>query len=139
MSDINCRQDLIIADFSEFDDSFDRYAYLIELAAAHPGLPTSKKIPALAVSGCQSQVWLDIDSHDSKLIIAGDSDTLVVRGILAIIISILSGHSAKEILAAQLYVFEKAGLSEALPRQRQEGLRAILQKITDFASKSLDS
>ncbi len=134
---INDLQDKIIADFEELEDSFTKFAYLTELATTLPRLTEEQKSAANLVTGCQSQVWLEMHCRNGKVELQGDSDTLIVRGILAIMVTVYSGRHAQEIVNADFYLLERAGLMDVLSTDRANGIAAILEKIHSYASACL--
>jgi len=133
----------IVDNFSVLDDWDDRYRYLIELGRELAPLPASAHSDANKVQGCASQVWLDTevrpDGADGPVLtFAGDSDAHIVRGLIAVLFAIYSGHSAKEILAADaIAVFEKIGLREHLTPQRSNGFRSMVERIRADAQAAL--
>ena len=133
----------IVDNFSVLDDWDDRYRYLIELGRELAPLPASAHSGANKVQGCASQVWLDTEvrpdgAYGPVLTFAGDSDAHIVRGLIAVLFAIYSGHSAKEILAADaIAVFEKIGLREHLTPQRSNGFRSMVERIRADAQAAL--
>ena len=133
----------IVDNFSVLDNWDDRYRYLIELGRELAPLPASAHSDANKVQGCASQVWLDTevrpDGADGPVLtFAGDSDAHIVRGLIAVLFAIYSGHSAKEILAADaIAVFEKIGLREHLTPQRSNGFRSMVERIRADAQAAL--
>jgi cysteine desulfuration protein SufE len=133
----------IIDNFSLLDDWDDRYRYLIELGRELPPLPAAAHSAANKVQGCASQVWLDTDvrrngADGPVLTFVGDSDAHIVRGLIAVLFAIYSGHSAREILASDaLSVFEKIGLREHLTPQRSNGFRSMVERIRTDAQAAL--
>ena len=128
----------IIEDFSFLDDWEDRYRYVIELGKALPDLPQEQRTLQNKVQGCASQVWLVTeasgDPEDPILTFSGDSDAHIVRGLVAIVLSIYSGRHASEIAGRDaLEVFSQIGLVEHLSTQRANGLRSMIKRIRDEA------
>ena len=133
MTDINKIQDEIIDEFSDMDDWMDRYAYIIELGNSLDTLDESQKTPDNLIDGCQSRVWLQADYVDGKLNFTAESDALIVKGIVALLIRVLSGHTPQEILDADLYFIEKIGLKEHLSPTRSNGLLAMVKQMRVYA------
>lgn len=131
---INELQDEIIEEFSGLDDWMDRYAYIIDLGNSLPDFPESKKTPENLIEGCQSRVWITADREENGNInFHGDSDALIVKGIVALLLRVLSGHTPKEILESDLYFIDKIGLKEHLSPTRSNGLVAMLNQIHNYA------
>ena len=133
MSTINEIQDEIIEEFEGFTDWMDRYAYIIDLGNAVPPLDERYKTPDNIIEGCQSRVWLQCDYKDGKLVFTADSDALIVKGIIALLIRVLSGHTPSEIMDADLYFVEKIGLKDHLSPTRSNGLLAMIKQIRMYA------
>lgn len=133
--------DEIIADFSYLEEWEDRYRYVIELGKALPDLPESEKTAENKVSGCASQVWLSTrvgDGSDPVMTFAGDSDAHIVKGLVAIVLAIYSGHRASEIAATDaIDTFNTIGLVENLSTQRANGLRSMIRRIRTEAAAHL--
>lgn len=136
---INDLQNKIIADFEELEDSFTKFAYLTELATTLPRLTEKQKSTANLVAGCQSQAWLEMHCRDGRIELQGDSDTLIVRGILAIIATVYSGRRPEEIVTADFYLLQEAGITDVLSTDRANGIAAILAKIRSYAAACLGS
>lgn len=134
---INDLQNKIIVDFEELEDSFTKFAYLTELATTLPRLSEKQKSAANLIAGCQSQAWLEMHCRAGKIELQGDSDTLIVRGILAIIATVYSGRRPQEIVNADFYLLERAGLMDVLSTDRANGIAAILAKIRSYAAACL--
>jgi cysteine desulfuration protein SufE len=133
MKTINEIQDEIISDFSAFDDWMDKYALLIELGNALPPLDPKYKINNNLIEGCQSRVWLQADPENGKIIYQGESDAIIVKGIVSLLIKTLSGHTPDEILSTDLYFIDKIGLKEHLSPTRSNGLVAMLKQMKLYA------
>ena len=133
MQSINELQDNIIEEFSTFDDWMDKYALLIDLGNSLPPLDEKYKTESNLIEGCQSRVWLQADYVDGKLIFQGESDAVIVKGIVSLLINILSGHTPQEILDADLYFIEKIGLKEHLSPTRSNGLVAMVKQMRMYA------
>ncbi len=130
---INELQDEVVAEFSDFDDWMDKYQMLIDLGNDLDTLNDKYKTEQNLIDGCQSRVWLQCDNVDGKLVFSADSDALIVKGIVALLIQVLSGHTPKEILDADLYFIEKIGLREHLSPTRSNGLLAMVKQIKAYA------
>ncbi len=133
MKTINELQDEVVAEFSDFDDWMDKYQMLIDLGNDLDTLNDKYKTEQNLIDGCQSRVWLQCDNVDGKLVFSADSDALIVKGIVALLIQVLSGHTPKEILDADLYFIEKIGLREHLSPTRSNGLLAMVKQIKAYA------
>ncbi len=140
MMTINEIQDEIIDEFSGLDDWMDKYQLLIDLGNEQEPLDEKYKIESNLIDGCQSRVWLQADYVDGKLNFTAESDALIVKGIVALLIRVLSGHTPQEILDADLYFIEEIGLKEHLSPTRSNGLLAMVKQMRvyalAFASKS---
>ena len=130
---INEIQDQIIAQFSELDDWMDRYQLLIDLGSEQEPLPEKDKNESNLIEGCQSRVWLVCDEHDGVLTFRAESDALIVKGIVTLLIQVLSGHTADEMLNADLYFIHAIGLDEHLSPTRSNGLLAMLKQMRMYA------
>ena len=130
---INDIQDEIIEEFSGFDDWMDRYSLLIDLGNELPPLPEDKKTDQNLIDGCQSKVWIDARMEDGKMMLAGDSDAILVKGIVALLLKVLSGHTPQEVLDADLYFIGQTGLQEPLSPTRSNGLFAMVKQIKMYA------
>jgi cysteine desulfuration protein SufE len=135
MSDmtINEIQDEIIEEFSGFDDWMDKYQLLIDLGGEQPPLDEKYKTEQNLIDGCQSRVWLQADYVDGKIHFTAESDALIVKGIVALLIRVLSDHTPQEILDADLYFIEKIGLKEHLSPTRSNGLLAMVKQMRMYA------
>ena len=130
---INEIQDSVIDEFSAFDDWMDKYALLIDLGNSLPVLDEKYKTESNLIEGCQSRVWLQADYVDGKIIFKGDSDAVIVKGIVSLLIKVLSEHTPQEILDADLYFIEKIGLKEHLSPTRSNGLVAMVKQMRLYA------
>lgn len=130
---INDIQDEIIEEFSQFDDWMDRYALLIDLGNELEALPTDKKTEQNLIEGCQSKVWIDASLQDGIITFRGDSDAILVKGIVALLIKVLSGHSPREIIDTELYFIEQIGLQQHLSPTRSNGLLSMLRQMKMYA------
>jgi cysteine desulfuration protein SufE len=133
MKTINRIQDEIIEAFSVFDDWMDKYSLLIEMGNELPPLDVKYKTANNLIEGCQSRVWLQADIVDGNVIYQGDSDAVIVKGIVSLLIKVLSGHTPDEILSADLYFMNAIGLKEHLSPTRSNGLSAMLKQIKLYA------
>ena len=129
MNTINELQDEVVAAFSDFDDWMDKYQMLIDLGNDLEPLDDKYKTEQNLIDGCQSRVWLQCDMVDDRLVFTADSDALIVKGIIALLIQVLSNHTPKEILDADLYFIDKIGLREHLSPTRSNGLLAMVKQI----------
>lgn len=130
---INELQDEIIEEFNEFDDWMDRYQLLIDLGEEQQPLPEADKTDANLIDGCQSRVWLVCDEHDGRLTFRAESDALIVRGLATLLVRVLSGHTPAEILAADLYLVQRIGLTDHLSPTRSNGLLAMIKQMRMYA------
>ena len=133
MLTINEIQDEIIEEFSCLDDWMDRYQLLIDMGSEQEPLPESDKTEQNLIDGCQSRVWLVCDEKEGRLYFRAESDALIVKGIVTLLIRVLSGHTPDEILDADLYFIEKIGLREHLSPTRSNGLLAMLKQMRAYA------
>ena len=130
---INELQDNVIEEFSAFDDWMDKYALLIDLGNSLPPLEEKYKTESNLIEGCQSRVWLQADYEDGKIIFKGESDAVIVKGIVSLLINVLSGHTPQEILDTDLYFIEEIGLKEHLSPTRSNGLVAMVKQMRMYA------
>ncbi len=130
---INEIQDEVIEEFSSFTDWMDKYQLLIDLGNELEPLDEKYKTESNLIDGCQSRVWLQADLIDGKMMLQAESDALIVKGIVALLIRVLSGHSPQEVLNADLYFIEQIGLKEHLSPTRSNGLLAMLKQIKMYA------
>ncbi len=129
MSELNKRQDEIIEEFSIFDDWMDRYSYLIDIGKELDVLAEDKKNDQVLIKGCQSKVWLSAELENGKVIFKADSDAIITRGIVALLIRIMSGLEPNEIMNANLYFIDKIGLQENLSPTRSNGLVSMVKQM----------
>lgn len=130
---INEIQDEVIEEFSVFDDWMDKYALLIDMGNALPTLDGRYKTSSNLIEGCQSRVWLQADYTDGQVIFQGESDAVIVKGIVSLLIRVLSHHTPQEILDADLYFIERIGLKEHLSPTRSNGFVAMLKQMKMYA------
>lgn len=133
MATINDIQDEIIDEFSGFDDWFDRYQLLIDMGGEQEPLPEEYKTDNNLIEGCQSRVWLQADFVDGKIVFRAESDALIVKGIIALLIKVYSGRTPDEILDSELYFIKEIGLSEHLSPTRSNGLLAMVKQMRLYA------
>lgn len=131
---INETQNEIIEEFADITDWMDRYAYIIELGTQLPPLAPEQKTPANLIEGCQSRVWICADRlPDGRIRFQADSDAMIVKGIVSLLMRVLSDHTPDEILGADLYFVDKIGLSDHLSPTRSNGLVAMVKQIKNYA------
>jgi cysteine desulfuration protein SufE len=130
---INAIQDAIIEEFEDFDDWMDRYQLLIDLGSEQEPLAEQYKTPQNLIDGCQSRVWLQADLVDGKVRFQAESDALIVKGIVALLIRVLDNQTPQDIMAADLYFIERIGLREHLSPTRSNGLLAMLKQMKMYA------
>ncbi len=133
MKTINELQDEVIEEFSDFDDWMDKYQLLIDLGNEQEPLDEKYKTEQNLIDGCQSRVWLQADLVDGKVIFQAESDALIVKGIITLLIKVVSGHTPDEILDSDLYFIEKIGLKEHLSPIRSNGLLAMVKQMRMYA------
>lgn len=130
---INEAQDEVIEEFADFTDWMDRYQLLIDLGNELQPLAPEYKTESNLIDGCQSRVWLQADYDGSLITLTADSDALIVKGIIALLIRVLSGHTPQEILDADLYFIDRIGLKDHLSPTRSNGLLAMIKQIRMYA------
>ena len=133
MKTINELQDEVIEEFSDFDDWMDKYQLLIDLGNEQEPLAPEYKNDQNLIDGCQSRVWLQADLLDGKVEFQAESDALIVKGIIALLIKVVSGHTPDEILENELYFIEAIGLKEHLSPTRSNGLLAMVKQMRMYA------
>lgn len=126
-------QDEIIEEFSEVDDWMDRYAMIIDLGNTLPPIDPKYKTPDHLIEGCQSRVWLYAREEDGKVYYTADSDAIIVKGIISLLIKVLNDHTPDEILASDLHFIDDIGLSEHLSPTRSNGLLAMVKQMRLYA------
>ncbi|MDE5997919.1 MAG: SufE family protein [Muribaculaceae bacterium] len=132
---INEVQDEIVDEMSGMDDWLDRYAYIIDLGNTLPPIQEDMKTPTNLIEGCQSRVWIDAkQDKDHNIHFEADSDALIVKGIVALLMRVLNDRTPDEILNADLYFIDKIGLSEHLSPTRSNGLVAMVKQIRNYAT-----
>ena len=137
METINEIQDEIIDEFASLDDWMDKYQMLIDLGNEQDALDEQYKVESNLIDGCQSRVWLQADYVDGVIHFTAESDALIVKGIVALLIRVLSGHTPQEILDADLYFIDQIGLKEHLSPTRSNGLLAMVKQMRMYALASL--
>ena len=130
---INEIQDEVIEEFDEFTEWMDKYQMLIDLGNELEGLSAEYKTEQNLIDGCQSRVWLQCDIKDGKLVFTADSDALITKGIIALLIRVVSGHTPKDIIDADLYFIDRIGLRQHLSPTRSNGLLSMVKKIKAYA------
>lgn len=130
---INEAQDEVIEEFSDFTDWMDKYQLLIDLGNEQKPLDDKYKTESNLIDGCQSRVWLQADYEDGKIYFTAESDALIVKGIIALLIRVLSGHTPQEILDTDLYFIDRIGLKDHLSPTRSNGLLAMIKQIRMYA------
>jgi len=133
MKTINELQDEVIEEFSDFDDWMDKYQLLIDLGNEQEPLAPEYKNDQNLIDGCQSRVWLQADLVDGKVEFQAESDALIVKGIIALLIKVVSDHTPDEILENELYFIEAIGLKDHLSPTRSNGLLAMVKQMRMYA------
>lgn len=123
----------IIEEFSELDDWMDRYALIIDMGNALPPIDEKYRTPQHLIEGCQSRVWLNAEYNDGIITYTADSDAIIVKGIISLLVKTLSGHTPQEILDAPLGFIDQIGLSEHLSPTRSNGLLAMVKQMKLYA------
>lgn len=135
MGTVKDREQQVIEDFAVYDDWMDKYEYIIELGKSLEPYPEEKKTEDRLIKGCQSRVWLDARKEDGKIWFSADSDAIITKGIISLLIGIYSGASAEEILASDFSFVEKIGLSANLSPTRANGLVSMIETIRRMAAE----
>ena len=133
MESINDLQNQIIDEFSGFSDWMDRYSYIIDLGNSMDPLPEEQRTQDNLIDGCQSRLWLSADYRSGLVFFTADSDAIIVKGIVSLLIRVLSGHTPQEILDADLYFIDRIGLKEHLSPTRSNGLLAMVKQMRMYA------
>ncbi len=126
-------QNQIVEDFSMFDDWMDRYQQLIELGQNLAPIDEKKRTEQYLIKGCQSKVWVDADLRDGKIYFTADSDAIITKGIVALLIRVLDGRTPDEIIDADLFFIDRIGLKENLSPTRSNGLVAMVKQMRLYA------
>lgn len=130
---IQQRQQELIDEFADIDDWMDRYGYIIDMGNTLPPIDEKLKTPDRLIEGCQSRVWLDASYRDGKVYYEADSDAIIVKGMISMLVSVLSGHTPDEILDAKLNFIDEIGLAEHLSPTRSNGLLAMVKQMRLYA------
>lgn len=126
-------QEAIIEEFSIFDEWLDKYDYLIELSDTLPAIAAEHRTDEYVIKGCQSRVWVDALIEDGKLFYSADSDAIITKGIIALLIRVMNGRTPQEILDMELYFIDAIGLGENLSPTRSNGLLAMIKQMKMYA------
>jgi len=126
-------QDEIIEEFEIFDDWMDKYQLLIDMGNSLEPLDEQYKTPQFLIEGCQSRVWVHAKYSDGLVLLEAESDTVIVKGIVTLLLRVLSGRSPQEILDAELYFIDRIGLKEHLSPTRSNGLVSMIKQIRNYA------
>jgi cysteine desulfuration protein SufE len=130
---INEIQDEIIEEFALFDDWADKYEYIIDLGKKLKGLPEDQKTEDNIIKGCQSRVWLNAHQANNTVVFEADSEAIIVKGLVNMLIRVLSGHSPQEIMGADLYFIDKIGMTSHLAQTRSNGLASMVKQMRNYA------
>jgi cysteine desulfuration protein SufE len=130
---INEQQDAIIEEFGTFPDWMEKYEYIIQLGKELPLIEEQYKIEENLIRGCQSRVWLHPDYREGRIWFTADSDALITKGLISMVVRVLSGHTPKEIVEANVYFIEAIGLNSHLSPTRSNGLLSMLKQIKNYA------
>ena len=133
MKSIEQIQDEIIEDFNMFDNWIEKYEYLIDLGKEMPQIDKNQKVDSNLIKGCQSRVWLSATKLNGKIIFTADSDAIMTKGIIALLINVLSNQNAHDISHADLYFIKKIGLNEQLSATRANGLSSMIKQMKIYA------
>lgn len=133
MATINDIQDEIIEEFSAFDDWMDKYQMIIDLGNELPELDDTYKTDDNLIEGCQSRVWLHAEYTDGMVIFNADSDAIITKGLISLLIKVLSGHTPQEILDSDLHFINEIGLTEHLSPTRSNGLLSMVKQMRIYA------
>lgn len=130
------KKQAVIEDFSLYEEWLDKYEYLIELGKSLDAYPEEKKTEDRLIKGCQSRVWLDYNLQDGKLFFQADSDAIITKGIISLLIGVYSGRTPEEIAADDFGFIEEIGLKENLSPTRANGLVSMIEKIREIAANA---
>jgi cysteine desulfuration protein SufE len=133
MSDYNQTQEDIVEEFSVFEDWLDRYNYLIELGTDLPAIDSRYRTSEYLINGCQSKVWLHADYLEGRLLFKADSDAIIVKGIVALLVKLMNNRTPEEILENELFFIDGIGLRQNLSPTRSNGLLAMVKKMRLYA------
>ena len=131
---INEIQDELIADFSFFDDWMAKYEYIIQLGKELPLIDEQFKKDGYLIKGCQSKVWLHADYQDGQVVFTADSDAIITKGLVALMVKVLSGHTPQKIVESDLYFIDQIGLQEHLSPTRANGLLSMVKQMKLYAA-----
>lgn len=127
------QQDELISDFSFMENWMDKYEHIIQLGKELPLIDEKYKTPDHLIKGCQSQVWLHTEMQDGKLVFTADSDAVITKGLVSLMVTVFSGHTPKEIVESEIYFIDAIGLSNHLSPTRSNGLLSMLKQIKLYA------
>jgi len=133
MSTINQTQDELIEEFGLFEDWADKYEYLIDLGKKLAPMPEEFKTEENVIKGCQSKVWLHAEKHGDQILFFADSEAIIVKGMISMLIRVLSNHTPAEIMQADLYFIDQIGMSQHLAQTRSNGLVAMVKQMKNYA------
>jgi len=131
--DINTKQNEIIEEFSVFDDWMDKYNYLIELSRELPQIDPKFKTNQNLIEGCQSKVWLNAEMNGEQIQFSADSDAIITKGIIALLIRVLNNQKPEDVMFADLFFIDKIGLQQNLSPTRSNGLLAMIKQMKLYA------
>ena len=126
-------QEQIIEEFAVFDEWLDKYDYLIELSDTLPAIAPEHRTDSYAIKGCQSRVWVDARLEDGKVLFSADSDAIITKGIIALLVRVMNGRTPSEIIDMELYFIDAIGLRENLSPTRSNGLVAMIKQMKMYA------
>jgi len=126
-------QEELIEEFDLFDDWADKYEYLIDLGKKLPSLSEDLKTEENVIKGCQSRVWLHADKQGDQIVFEADSEAVIVKGMISMLIRVLSHHTAEEIMQADLYFIDQIGMSQHLAQTRSNGLLSMVKQMKNYA------
>lgn len=130
-------QDQIIEEFSGLEDGFEKYKHIVSLGKSLEPLPGKYKTEENSISGCQSKVWIKAELRDGKIYFMADSDALITKGIISLLLRVVNNQSPEDICNSDLYFIDRIGLTSDLSPARGNGLYAVMKRITDFAGDNL--
>jgi cysteine desulfuration protein SufE len=126
-------QEELIEEFGLFDDWADKYEYLIDLGKKLPNLSETFKTEENVIKGCQSRVWLHAEKQGDQIVFEADSEAVIVKGMISMLIRVLSNHTAEEIMKADLYFIDQIGMSQHLAQTRSNGLLSMVKQMKNYA------
>ena len=133
MSTINQTQDELIEEFGLFEDWADKYEYLIDLGKKLKPMPEEFKTEENVIKGCQSKVWLHAEKQGDQILFFADSEAIIVKGMISMLIRVLSNHTPAEIMQSDLYFIDQIGMSQHLAQTRSNGLVAMVKQMKNYA------